>query len=121
MLNSRWTRCAPRASGTQIFLCSLQKMKVPRILRQRSTRKHRKGPQPGQQPAGLLEACWAGLWDLERRRFPGSVRLMWEGPIFSRSPGSAGGGRFVGYTGGGSGVGIAEKKGSAAKGGAKKG
>src|SRR3989475_12736138 len=73
MLNSRWTRCAPRASGTQIFLCSLQKMKVPRILRQRSTRKHRKGPQPGQQPAGLLEACWAGLWDWERWRLRGSV------------------------------------------------
>src|SRR5438445_1997160 len=74
MLNSRWTRCAPRASGTQTFLCSLQKMKVPRILRQRSTRKHRKGPQPGQQPAELSEVCWAGLWDLERWRFRVSAR-----------------------------------------------
>src|SRR2546422_9068548 len=94
MLNSRWTRCAPRASGTQTVLFAENEG-----TKDFATEKHTKAPEgasTGATTGGVIGGVLGWLVGLGTLAIPGVGPLIAAGPIFCALTRGGGGGAVGG-------------------------
>src|SRR3989449_9198227 len=106
MLNSRWTRCAPRASGTQTVLFAENEG-----TKDFATEKHTKAPEgasTGATTGGVIGGVLGWLVGLGTLAVPGVGPLIAAGPIVAALAGVGIGGAIGGIAGALIGLGIPE-------------
>src|SRR2546422_5694195 len=106
MLNSRWTRCAPRASGTQTVLFAENEG-----TKDFATETHTKAPEgaaTGATTGGVIGGVLGWLVGLGTLAVPGVGPLIAAGPIVAALTGAGVGGAIGGIAGALIGMGIPE-------------